>query len=230
MLKSRGGDSIFSLFLEVDAPIESFKKIANGHFFYTPSLNGLNQTHREDLKNILHNWDTTTKEEIYIWLDRYVEHNTFEISIPALKDESLVPQGKSGIIVSFLAEFDLFVKLKESGWYDEFRENLEKKVLEVLSHSIFPDIKEKIINKFSFSPLNIKDRIGSSEGGITGWTFERELPVVHKIQFSDRSVVTPIPSIFQAGQWAYSPAGVPMSILTGKLASERVLKRVKKHL
>jgi hypothetical protein len=37
--------------------------------------------------------------------------------------------------------------------------------------------------------------------------------------------VTPVPSIFQAGQWAYSPAGVPMSILTGKLAANQVLKR-----
>ena len=37
MLKNRGGDSVFSLFLEVDEPPGSFRKIANGHFFYTPS-------------------------------------------------------------------------------------------------------------------------------------------------------------------------------------------------
>jgi hypothetical protein len=54
------------------------------------------------------------------------------------------------------------------------------------------------------------------------------MPVINKIQNSDRSVLTPVPSIFQAGQWAYSPAGVPMSVLTGKLASDRVLKRMKK--
>ena len=36
MLKNRGGDSVFSLFLEVDVPLESFRKIAHGHFFYTP--------------------------------------------------------------------------------------------------------------------------------------------------------------------------------------------------
>ena len=40
MLKNRGGDSVFSLFLEVDEPLESFRKIANGHFFYTPSKTG----------------------------------------------------------------------------------------------------------------------------------------------------------------------------------------------
>ena len=35
------------------------------------------------------------------------------------------------------------------------------------------------------------------------------------------------PSIFQAGQWTYSPAGLPISILTGKLASDSVLKMKK---
>jgi hypothetical protein len=54
------------------------------------------------------------------------------------------------------------------------------------------------------------------------------MPVINKIQYSDRSVLTPVPTIFQAGQWAYSPAGVPMSILTGKLAADRVLKQTGK--
>jgi hypothetical protein len=54
------------------------------------------------------------------------------------------------------------------------------------------------------------------------------MPVINKIQISDRSVLTPIPSIYQAGQWVYSPAGVPMSILTGKLAADKALKRMKK--
>jgi len=51
------------------------------------------------------------------------------------------------------------------------------------------------------------------------------MPVVNKIQSSARSVQTPLPSVFQAGQWAYSPAGVPMSILTGKLAADKALKK-----
>ena len=58
-----------------------------------------------------------------------------------------------------------------------------------------------------------------------GWSFQKPVPVINKIQIADRSVLTPIPTIFQAGQWAYSPAGVPMSILTGKIAADKVLKR-----
>jgi hypothetical protein len=38
------------------------------------------------------------------------------------------------------------------------------------------------------------------------------------------SVLTPIPDTYQAGQWTYSPSGLPISILTGKLAADKVLK------
>jgi phytoene dehydrogenase-like protein len=89
-------------------------------------------------------------------------------------------------------------------------------------------LKDKIITHFSFTPLSIENRVGTSEGAITGWSFQKYMPVINKIQIADRSVLTPVPSIYQAGQWAYSPAGVPMSVLTGKFAADRVLKRMKK--
>jgi len=30
--------------------------------------------------------------------------------------------------------------------------------------------------------------------------------------------------VYQAGQWAYSPSGLPIAILTGKLAANRAVK------
>jgi hypothetical protein len=93
-----------------------------------------------------------------------------------------------------------------------------------MEESAYPMIKVKVIDRFSFTPLSIHDRVGSSEGAIVGWEFHRQMPVVNKMQIVDNSVVTPLPSVYQAGMWAYSPAGVPMSILTGKLAANRVLK------
>jgi phytoene dehydrogenase-like protein len=85
-------------------------------------------------------------------------------------------------------------------------------------------LKEKVMAQFSFSPLSYQNRTASSEGAIVGWEFQNDMPVINNIQIADRSVVTPLPSIYQAGQWAYSPAGVPMSILTGKIAANRILK------
>jgi len=224
MLQFRGGDSVFSIFLAVNEPLESFRKIANGHFFYTPSKTGLGKTHREELEELLNNWEKVEKEEILTWLDKFTQLNTYEISIPGLKDPGLAPKGKTGLIISFLAEYDLFKKIQEDGWYNEFNTELENRVLNVLSDSIYPMLKDKIIDRFSYSPISIENRVGSSEGAITGWSFQSSMPVINKIHIAHRSVVTPIPTIFQAGQWVYSPAGVPMSILTGKLAADRVLK------
>jgi len=225
MLKNRGGDSVFTLFLGVDEPLESFRKIAHGHFFYTPSKLGLGETHREELDHLLSDFEKVEKEQILTWLDKFTRLNTYEISIPGLKDPELVPPGKTGIIISFLAEYDLFAKIQKAGWLDEFIPELENRVLSVISDSVYPMLKDGIIARFSFTPLSIENRVGSSEGAITGWSFQKSMPVVNKIQISDRSVLTPVPSIYQAGQWAYSPAGVPMSILTGKLAADKVLKK-----
>jgi phytoene dehydrogenase-like protein len=97
-------------------------------------------------------------------------------------------------------------------------------MLKVISESVFPMLKDKVIDRFSFSPLSIENRIASSEGAIVGWEFQKDMPVINKIQIADKAVFTPFPSIYQAGQWTYSPAGVPMSILTGKIAAGNAIK------
>jgi phytoene dehydrogenase-like protein len=227
MLKNRGGDSVFTLFLEVDEPLESFRKIANGHFFYTPSKSGLGETHRKELYELLSNFEKVKKEQIMAWLVKFTKLNTYEISIPGLKDPELVPPGKTGMIISFLAEYDLFKEIQKAGWHDEFTSEMENQIINVISGSIYPMLKNSIIARFSFTPLSIENRVGSSEGAIVGWSFQKDMPVINKIQISDRSVLTPIPSIYQAGQWVYSPSGVPMSILTGKLAANKIIKKMK---
>ncbi|MDA3823664.1 MAG: hypothetical protein PF450_13780 [Bacteroidales bacterium] len=224
MLERRGGDSVFTLYLEIDEPLETFKSIANGHFFYTPSKIGLGETHREELRLLLENWNEGAKEKAFAWLEKFSRLNTYEISIPGLKDPDLVPEGKTGMIISFLTEYDLFSKAHQTDWYEEFVQEMETCVLRAVSNSIYPRLEEKVLAKFSFTPLSIESRVGTSEGAITGWSFQDPIPVIHKMQQSGRSILTPIPSIFQAGQWTYSPAGVPMCILTGKLAADKILK------
>jgi phytoene dehydrogenase-like protein len=225
MLEQRGGDSVFTLFLEVDEALQSFKAIANGHFFYTPSKTGLGEIHRQELTGMLDNWEKVTKAQLFDWIKRFSSLNTYEISIPGLKDPDLCPEGKSGVVISFLTEYTLFQKVKESGWYEEFVPEMEKMVLAAVADSVYPMLKDKTIARFSFTPLSIESRVGSSEGAITGWSFQNPVPVINKMQQSARSVLTPIPSIFIAGQWTYSPAGVPMSILTAKLAADKILQK-----
>ena len=223
LLEKRGGDSVFTLFVEVDEPPESFRRIANGHFFYSPSRKGLGEIRWSELDSILSMPAGAERSRIFSWLDDFIALNTYEVSIPALKDPDMAPDGKTGLIISFLTDYDLFKMIAEAGWYKEFVAELEDRIIKVLDGSVYPMLKEKVTAHFSFSPLSYENRVGSSEGAITGWSFREPVPVVNKIIASNRAVVTPIPSIFQAGQWTYSPAGVPMSVLTGKLAARRIL-------
>ncbi len=222
--KGKPGESVFSLYLEVALPISYFEKISNGHFFYTPSKEGLGNIHRAGLTEMLEKWESLEKEAVFSWLDSFLKYNTFEISIPSLRDSNLAPEGKTGVMVSILVEYELFDKLKKSGWADEFREKIENGIIGILSETVYSGLKEKVEKQFSFTPLSIKERVGSSGGAIVGWSFEAPIPVVHTMQDVNKSVITPIPNIFQAGQWAYNPAGLPMCIMTGKIAADKAMK------
>ncbi|MBN1107196.1 MAG: NAD(P)/FAD-dependent oxidoreductase [Bacteroidales bacterium] len=223
LLEKRGGDSVFTLFIEVDEPVESFGKISNGHFFYSPSRKGLGDIRWGDLDRLLNKPGGPVRSDILNWLDKFLALNTYEISIPALKDQEMAPEGKTGLIISFLADYDLFKMIADGGWHEEFIKELEERIIKLLGDSIYPVLKEKVTEHFSFSPLSYEKRVGTSGGAITGWSFREPVPVINKIMAANRAAVTPLPSIYQAGQWTYSPAGVPMSILTGKLAALRIL-------
>ena len=219
----RGGDSVFTLYLEVDLPVEKFREIANGHFFYSPSQKGLGAIRWSELNKMLDSSDGTDRKRILLWLDKFIALNTYEISVPAMKDPDMAPPGKTGLIISLLADYDLFKMIADAGWYKEFINEIEDRIIKVLTDSVYDLLKDKILARFSFSPLSYEKRVGTSEGAITGWSFQEPAPVVNKILAANQAVLTPIPNIYQAGQWTYSPAGVPMSILTGKLAARKIL-------
>ena len=220
----RGGDSVFSLMIGVDQTPEYFSKISKGHFFYTPSKEGLGNTHREELNNIIEKFEEISKEDLLSWLDKFCRLNTYEISIPALRDSSLAPEGKTALIISFLFEYKLIEKIHNNGWLNDFKKEVEKHIINKLDSSIYPGIKEKIVLQFSSTPLDIVEKVGSSEGGITGWSFESPVPVSNKLLQIANSVTTPIPKVLKAGQWAYSPSGVPIAIFTGWHAAQRIIK------
>jgi phytoene dehydrogenase-like protein len=227
LLPKHGADSVFIIYMAVDETPEFFKSISHGHFFYTPSKQGLGETHRAELKTLIDHWENIRQEDLFAWLDRFCQLNTYEISIPVLKDPSAAPNGKTGLIVSTLFDYTLIKKVSDSGWYEEFKEAVERRMIEVLSNSIYPNLNEKIIFKFSATPLSIEKSVGSSEGSIVGWSFKEPIPVASSMLAINAASKTMFPNILKAGQWAYSPSGVPTSILTGRLAADVIIKQKK---
>jgi phytoene dehydrogenase-like protein len=228
MLASKGAESVFILFLAVDRPTSYFQTKGGEHMFYTPSRMGLGQTMRLERENLVKDFESKTKEEVFEWVDQYCALNTYEVSIPALRDTAMAPEGKTGVMISCLLDYDVVEKIEKAGWYGEFKETLENRITSIFSESIYPGIVDDILFKFSSTPLTIKQVSGSSEGAITGWSFEGKVPVVNKLADIPKSVLTPIPEVYQAGQWAYSPAGVPIAMLTGWYATQKILKEAKR--
>jgi phytoene dehydrogenase-like protein len=224
ILSAKGAESVFIMFIGADLPPDYFQARGGPHMFFTPSNRGLGEAHRGDLTDLLENFENKSKEEILHWLDDYSKNNTYEVSIPVLRDPLLAPDGQSGIMISCLIDYDVFDKVEKAGWYDEFKGILEDRIIDIFSESIYKGFKDDILFSNSSTPLTINRVSGSSEGAITGWSFETEIPVIDKLKDIPKSVLTPIPDILQAGQWSYAPAGVPIAMLTGWYATQKIIK------
>ncbi|MBM7559574.1 phytoene desaturase family protein [Marinitoga litoralis] len=216
ILSAEPAESVYTIYIAVDEPPETFAKISHGHFFYTPSKKGLGEIHRSELEKLIQNG---SKQEIIEWIENFGKYNTYEISIPVLKDPDAAPKGKTGLIISTLFDYRLIKKVYDEGWYDEFKGYMEKHFIETLSKSIYPALKDKIIFKFSATPLTIENYADTYNGSIIGWSFKDKLPIVNSLS---KSALTSIPNVYKAGKWAYSPSGVPMAILTGKIAADKI--------
>lgn len=229
----KAGDSVFSAFITVDLDREYFASKCSGHFFYTPSKAGLSTMHNDAIQQFIvapisEQHREQQKEIVIKYLMDYCALNTYEISIPILRDPNMAPEGKAGLIVSLLYDYNLALKIEEYGWTAEIKQLLEQTFIQVLDRSIFPGLKKAVTSSFSSSPLTIEKRTGNTEGGITGWAFTNPImPAESRMLQIYKSVDTLLPSVYQAGQWVYSPSGMPTCILTGKLASDKVLKKSK---
>ena len=225
----KGGDTLFSLYFTVEEEREYFENICTGHLFYTPDKRGLSTVSREFLQEFLNSPASDVnrseiKSRLKEYLFDYFRMNTFEIAIPALRDADLAPPGKVGVEVSLFMEYDLDRRIEECGWRSEIRDYMEVITIDILNGTIFPGIREKVVERFSSSPLTFERLTGNSHGAITGWAFTNPVvPAVNKMLKVNNSVKTILPSVFQAGQWTYSPSGFPMSVVTGKLAADRAI-------
>jgi len=217
-----GNDSVLTLFLGLDMPKEFFSGIATEHFFYTPSRVGQSAAGEIPLN--------AARETVEKWLDKFFAFTTYEIACPVLRDASLAPLNQTGLIISVLFDYSLTKSIESAGWYEDFKTYCENRMIETLNNSIFPGIKESILHQFSSTPLTLEKYSGNFQGAITGWGLgNKPIPAESRIPKIMNAVKTPIPGVFQAGQWTYSPSGLPISLLTGKIAADQVIKELGKR-
>jgi len=227
---SIGNDSVFTIFLSARISIADWKKACGAHLFYTPVTTGLTTVAFSELRNEDHRL-TEDESTLFAWLRRYCQTTTYEISTPALRYPSLAPEESVGIIISTLLEYDLIVHLRKLGWYDKAKLFIEQEILTVLDQSLYHGLLTKIIEKVSSTPLTLEKITGNLGGAMTGWSFTNPvMPAESGFTKIAKSVLSPIPDVLQAGQWTFSPSGLPVSILTGKLAASEAQKRLKRSV
>ncbi len=218
--KSEGINSVLSLFIGTNLPPEYFGDICGAHAFYTPTATGLSALPR---------WQDAADDgepALEDWLRRYLASTTYEISIPALRDNSLAPDGKTGLIVSTLFDYHLTRRYVKAGTYDRFKALCSEQIFNTLEQTILPSLRKHVEFSFCGTPLTIERETGNRNGAITGWAFTNSpLPAVNRFRKIKHAVDTPFIDIYQCGHWTFSPAGLPVAIMTGKLAADAITTR-----
>jgi phytoene dehydrogenase-like protein len=219
------GDSILTVFLGIDLDKESFSKTCGSHCFYTPSPTGLSSS----VKKL--STAGCTKAETIENIMEYFKYTTYEISCPVLRDPDLAPSGKTGLIISTLMDHTLVKEIYKAGWYDEFKDLCTEAVIGILDDTIQKGIKSKVLFSMCSTPLTIENLTGNFGGAITGWAFGNDkMPSQTHFKKILTSVHTPLPDVYQAGQWTFSPSGLPVSILTGKVAADEINKKLLRNI
>ena len=220
--RGRGGDSVLSAFFAMDIAPDVITDALGAHCFFTPETSGLTTV----------GYDAWQKAEgrkaLEEWLRLYFERTTYEVSCPAVRQAALAPEGKAGLIVSTLFSVDLVRHIYKAGWYSEFKALSIEWILKQLEKAV-PGIGGRVLDASCSTPLTIERTTGNSDGAITGWAFDGAMPAEHRFQKIASSVLTPIPNTFQAGQWSFSPSGLPVSIMTGKLAADAAIKDLRRE-
>lgn len=213
-------ESVLSIYLGVEIDGEVVQNIIGPHSFYTAESKGISES----------GIDLLNYESIDEWMNKvkeYLKYTTYEISCPSLRDRSLAPIGHTGFIVSTLLSYEVVKRIHKYGYYEEFKEFCIQEIVSILDGTILKGIKEKLIFGLCSTPMTIEKLTGNLDGAITGWGFYGDsMPSESGFKNISKAIHTPIPNIYQAGQWSYSPAGIPVCMITGKVAADLIHKNL----
>jgi phytoene dehydrogenase-like protein len=234
--QGHGGDSVLTVYYAVDLGADFFQTRSGAHAFYTATRDGLSGVGFTKWRDLTKGDgdgavdQATSRGALTRLIDEYLAATTYEISCPALRDPRLAPHGQTGLIVSTLMDYELVRHIQAAGWYEEFKQQCQSRITAVLDASIFPGLGERVLFTQCSTPLTLERFTGNAHGAITGWAFaDGAMPAENQFRRITRSIDTPLPDIFQAGQWSFSPSGLPISILTGKVAADRIRKELSKQ-
>ena len=141
-------------------------------------------------------------------------------------DSSFAPEGKTVLqanIVQSDSDYEYWSSLER----EEYKAKKEELAGELTKRIIaqFPELEGKIELLDCWTPLTYNRYCNAYHGSYMGF-----VTTVGNKQMRFKGVVKGIDGLYVAGQWVMSPGGLPIAVVSGKFAVQRILKKLKRSI
>lgn len=141
--------------------------------------------------------------------------------------DNFAPKGKSIVISTISTDEDdyfFWKHLKQNpSKYREEKMSLSNKVITCIEER-FPELKGKITTLDVATPVTYERYCGAYHGA---WMSFMQTPKSEQMIHNGK--IKGIDNLFMSGQWLMPPGGLPVALVTGKWAIQRICKKEKIH-
>ena len=155
--------------------------------------------------------------------DRYIDR----MSMKSYKyDPSFAPEGKAVIQVN-LVQTDEDYKFWAGLAPDEYRKKKSELAEELKIRLVteFPELKDNIEFLDCWTPLTYNRYCNAYHGSYMGF-----VTTVGNKQLKLKGTIPGVDGLYLAGQWTMNPGGLPIALVSGKFAVQRILKKEKRSI
>ena len=141
-------------------------------------------------------------------------------------DKSFAPEGKAVLQANLIqtdADYEYWASLSK----EEYRAKKEELTSMITDRIVkeFPELVGKIELLDSWSPMTYNRYCNAYHGSYMGF-----VTTVGNKQMRFKGVVKGVDNLYVAGQWVMSPGGLPIAVVSGKFAVQRILKKAGKSI
>ncbi len=141
-------------------------------------------------------------------------------------DTSFAPEGKT-VLQANIVQSDEDYLYWDSLSKEEYKAKKEELAGELTKRIIkeFPELEGRMELLDCWTPLTYNRYCNAYHGSYMGF-----VTTVGNRQMRFKGIVKGIDHLFVAGQWVMSPGGLPIAVISGKFAVQRILKKDKKSI
>ncbi|MDP7115135.1 MAG: FAD-dependent oxidoreductase, partial [Myxococcota bacterium] len=212
VLAAPPSDTMVALYLGLDMPPDELRqRLGATHLFHF---------HDDHLARV-----DERLEDPDVHADVWLQWNA-----PILHGEEFAPAGQSAVVLQAFSDTRWMSRwgMEDGGRprYDELKQRVSDQLLAGAERWI-PDLSRRVLYRDLGSPLAVERFTGNTDGATAGWSYA---PGGKPFRAPGIGPGTPLAGLWQGGQWAIWPGGVPFAAMSGRLAAELALDGWSGHL